>query len=78
MTEAGPLFDGPSCVGTVVSLRVPRSSERALDFEALAAGLAHEIKNPLAGLQGSAELLARAALGFSADLSGFDPACTLG
>ncbi|MGC3999984.1 MAG: ATP-binding protein [Anaeromyxobacter sp.] len=37
--------------------------ERALDFEALAAGLAHEIKNPLAGLQGSAELLAREAEG---------------
>jgi two-component system nitrogen regulation sensor histidine kinase GlnL len=63
VTEAGPLFDGPSCVGTVVSLRVPRTSERTLDFEALAAGLAHEIKNPLAGLQGSAELLAREAEG---------------
>jgi two-component system nitrogen regulation sensor histidine kinase GlnL len=57
--EAGPLLDGPECVGTVVALHVPRSAERALDFEALAAGLAHEIKNPLAGLQGSAELLAR-------------------
>jgi two-component system nitrogen regulation sensor histidine kinase GlnL len=44
-------------------LRVPRGGERALDFEALAAGLAHEIKNPLAGLQGSAELLAREAEG---------------
>jgi two-component system nitrogen regulation sensor histidine kinase GlnL len=61
--EASPLLDGASCVGTVLVLRVPRSSERALDFEALAAGLAHEIKNPLAGLQGSAELLAREAEG---------------
>ncbi len=61
--EANPLVDGVSCIGTVLVLRVPRSSERALDFEALAAGLAHEIKNPLAGLQGSAELLAREAEG---------------
>ena len=61
--EANPLLDGTECVGAVLVLRVPRSSERALDFEALAAGLAHEIKNPLAGLQGSAELLAREAEG---------------
>jgi two-component system nitrogen regulation sensor histidine kinase GlnL len=61
--EANPLLDGVECVGTVLVLRVPHSSERALDFEALAAGLAHEIKNPLAGLQGSAELLAREAEG---------------
>ena len=61
--EASPLFDGPSCVGAVVVLRTPRGGERTLDFEALAAGLAHEIKNPLAGLQGSAELLAREAVG---------------
>jgi two-component system nitrogen regulation sensor histidine kinase GlnL len=61
--EAAPLLDGPSCVGTVIVLRIPRSAERTLDFEALAAGLAHEIKNPLAGLQGSAELLAREADG---------------
>jgi two-component system, NtrC family, nitrogen regulation sensor histidine kinase GlnL len=61
--EAGPLHDGPICHGTVLTLHVPRSSERTLDFEALAAGLAHEIKNPLAGLQGSAELLAREAEG---------------
>lgn len=65
--EVNPLFDGPSCAGTVLVLRPSRSSERALDFEALAAGLAHEIKNPLAGLQGSAELLAREASGGARD-----------
>jgi two-component system nitrogen regulation sensor histidine kinase GlnL len=61
--EGSPLIDGAACVGTVLVLRVRRPSERSLDFEALAAGLAHEIKNPLAGLQGSAELLAREAEG---------------
>ncbi len=61
--EASPLLEGADCAGTVLVLRMPRSSERALDFEALAAGLAHEIRNPLAGLQGSAELLAREAEG---------------
>jgi two-component system nitrogen regulation sensor histidine kinase GlnL len=61
--EASPLFDGSTCLGAVVVLRPPRNGERVLDFEALAAGLAHEIKNPLAGLQGSAELLAREAEG---------------
>jgi two-component system nitrogen regulation sensor histidine kinase GlnL len=61
--EGSPLFDGASCVGTVLLLRARRGAERSLDFEALAAGLAHEIKNPLAGLQGSAELLAREAEG---------------
>jgi len=61
--EASPIFDGPTCAGAVVVMRVPRGGERALDFEALAAGLAHEIRNPLAGLQGSAELLAREAEG---------------
>jgi two-component system, NtrC family, nitrogen regulation sensor histidine kinase GlnL len=61
--DANPFLDGATCVGAILVLRVPRSTERALDFEALAAGLAHEIKNPLAGLQGSAELLAREADG---------------
>ena len=65
--EASPILDGPSCVGTVLVLHVPRAGERALNFEALAAGLAHEIKNPLAGLQGSAELLAREAEGNARD-----------
>ena len=61
--EASPLLEGSSCLGTCLVLRTPRNDERTLDFEALAAGLAHEIKNPLAGLQGSAELLAREAEG---------------
>jgi len=61
--EAAPLLDGPSLAGTVLTLHLPRHGERPLDFEALAAGLAHEIRNPLAGLQGSAELLAREAEG---------------
>jgi len=61
--EATVLLDGAVCVGTVLVLRRPRPAEQLLDFEALAAGLAHEIKNPLAGLQGSAELLAREAEG---------------
>ena len=62
-TEAAPILDGHACTGTVLALRLPRAGERTLDFEALAAGLAHEIKNPLAGLQGSAELLVREAEG---------------
>ena len=61
--EATALLDGAICVGAVLVLRSPRPVEQLLDFEALAAGLAHEIKNPLAGLQGSAELLAREAEG---------------
>jgi two-component system nitrogen regulation sensor histidine kinase GlnL len=59
--DASPLLDGGTIAGTVVVLRHPRAGEQALDFETLAAGLAHEIRNPLAGLQGSAELLAREA-----------------
>jgi two-component system nitrogen regulation sensor histidine kinase GlnL len=61
--DAAPLWEGPECVGAVLTLRPPAGGEHVLDFEALAAGLAHEIKNPLAGLQGSAELLAREAEG---------------
>lgn len=64
---ASPLLDGPNCVGTVIMLRPRAGGERSLDFEALAAGLAHEIRNPLAGLQGSAELLAREAEGPAAE-----------
>jgi two-component system nitrogen regulation sensor histidine kinase GlnL len=59
--ETSPLLDGGTCAGTVLLLHRPRGGEQALDFETLAAGLAHEIRNPLAGLQGSAELLAREA-----------------
>jgi two-component system nitrogen regulation sensor histidine kinase GlnL len=59
--DASPLLDGGTCAGAVLLLHRPRAGEQALDFETLAAGLAHEIRNPLAGLQGSAELLAREA-----------------
>jgi len=65
--HAAPLLDGSTCEGTVLTLHAPQAGERALDFEALAAGLAHEIRNPLAGLQGSAELLAREATGPAGD-----------
>jgi two-component system nitrogen regulation sensor histidine kinase GlnL len=65
--EATPLVDGAAWAGTVLVLRRPRPADQLLDFEALAAGLAHEIKNPLAGLQGSAELLAREAEGPARD-----------
>ena len=65
--QANPILDGPTCAGAVLVLRPRRNGERSLDFEALAAGLAHEIRNPLAGLQGSAELLAREAEGPAAE-----------
>ncbi len=41
--EATPLLDGATSVGAVLLIRRPRSAEQSLDFEALAAGLAHEI-----------------------------------
>src|SRR5512133_2156144 len=39
VAEAAPMLDGATCAGTVIALRIPRSTERSLDFEALAAGL---------------------------------------
>ena len=63
-SEAAPLLDGANLRrDRARAARAALDRSAALDFEALAAGLAHEIKNPLAGLQGSAELLAREAEG---------------
>jgi two-component system nitrogen regulation sensor histidine kinase GlnL len=49
-----PLLKTRGVRGAVVRLR---AAEGRIDLEALAAGLAHEIKNPLAGLKGAAELM---------------------
>ena len=49
-----PLLKASGVRGAVVRLR---AAEGRIDLEALAAGLAHEIKNPLAGLKGAAELM---------------------
>ncbi len=49
-----PLLKPQGVRGAVVRLR---AEEGRIDLEALAAGLAHEIKNPLAGLKGAAELM---------------------
>lgn len=64
--QSGPLWEGTKADGAVVVVRTPSSSaarevqsrgERAEMISALAAGLAHEVKNPLAGLKGAAQLL---------------------
>ena len=65
--EAMPILEGSNVIGVTVTLRRPAAPDKVLNFEALAAGLAHEIKNPLAGLQGAAELLAREATGPQAE-----------
>jgi len=69
---ASPLFNGQGEIdGCVIVLR-DRSAHRRLEklehererleaFGRIAAGLAHEIKNPLGGIQGAGELLARRA-----------------
>jgi len=64
---AAPLLRGDDVDGAVLTLRdhtIGRELEALLDqrarsdlFAALAAGIAHEIRNPLGGIRGSAELL---------------------
>jgi len=51
---AAPILAEEGPIGAVIRLG---PEEQAIDLEALAAGLAHEIKNPLAGLKGAAELM---------------------
>jgi two-component system, NtrC family, nitrogen regulation sensor histidine kinase GlnL len=65
--EVSPLIDAAGNMGGVIvllhNLSHQRSAERALDpgddvFKLSPAGLAHEVKNPLTGIKGAAELLA--------------------
>ncbi len=66
-----PLFEGAEIDGAVVVVR-DRAAQRRLeqleyerarfiDFGRIAAGLAHEVKNPLGGIRGAGELLVRRA-----------------
>jgi len=72
--EVSPLIDAPGNVrGAIIllhNLSHQRSAKQALDasddtFKLSPAGLAHEVKNPLTGIKGAAELLATM---FPADL----------
>jgi two-component system nitrogen regulation sensor histidine kinase GlnL len=69
---ASPLFDDGGAVDGVVIVLRDRSAQRRLEhlesererlaaFGRIAAGIAHEVKNPLGGIRGAAELLARRA-----------------
>ncbi len=67
--RASPWWQGGECVGVVVlGPLVPDGAQSGwgADLATLAAGLAHEVKNPLAALRGAAELL-------SAELSAGQP-----
>jgi len=66
---AAPLFDGGTTVdGAVLALRdrtlqqqlshIVSERERLVAFGRIAAGIAHEVKNPLGGIRGAGELLA--------------------
>jgi len=69
---ASPVFSsGPGADGVVLVLRdrlsnrrleqLENERERFLSFGRIAAGLAHEVKNPLGGIRGAGELLVRRA-----------------
>lgn len=68
---ASPLFEERICTGVVIALRdrtIHQSlaewvseRERLSEFGQIAAGIAHEVKNPLGGIRGAAELLAHRA-----------------
>ncbi len=58
---ASPWWSGGEAAGAVLVAHGPRAldpSRRPTDMATLAAGLAHEVRNPLAALRGAAELLA--------------------
>ena len=59
--SACPWWSGGNAIGVVLLARTPSSVEgndQRADIATLAAGLAHEVRNPLAALRGAAELLA--------------------
>lgn len=68
---ASPLYEAGQLDGVVLVLRdrtgtmrleqLETERERFADFGRIAAGLAHEIKNPLGGIRGAGELLSRRA-----------------
>jgi two-component system nitrogen regulation sensor histidine kinase GlnL len=66
---ASPLYDDRELAGVVIALRdrtlsnslreVVAQRERLTSYGHIAAGIAHEVKNPLGGIRGAAELLGR-------------------
>ncbi|MGH0032755.1 MAG: two-component system sensor histidine kinase NtrB [Myxococcota bacterium] len=68
---ASPLLEGRACTGVVIALRDRTihhtlaewvsERERLSSFGQIASGIAHEVKNPLGGIRGAAELLSKRA-----------------
>jgi len=54
--DATPWWDGDAVAGAVLLVHAGASAQAA-DLAEMAAGLAHEVRNPLAALRGAAELL---------------------